>query len=80
MTQKDRLRELFQNRPGALIPLPDILIMGIAQYNARILELRREGMIIENESKVVNGHKHSWYRYLPQVIQKEMFNRKEGVV
>ena len=79
MTQKDRLRELFQNRPGEWIGLNEVLDMRISQYGSRILDLRREGMIIENESKVVNGHKHSWYRYLPQVIQKEMFNRKEQV-
>jgi len=80
MTQKDRLRELFQNRPGEWIGLNEVLDMRISQYNSRILDLRRERMIIDNEvKKVVNGQKFTAFRYRPQVIQKEMFNRKEQV-
>jgi hypothetical protein len=37
-----------------------------AQYNARILELRRAGFNIPKPRiETVNGQKHTWYRLLP---------------
>lgn len=72
MTQRERIRQLFLSRPGEWIPLPEILDMKIAQYGARCLELRREGMNIQNRWEMVNGQKHSWFRYLPQERQLEM--------
>ena len=65
--QRERLKDLFEYNRGRWIPLPQILAMGIAQYNARIFELRREGMQIENTSKTVDGAKHTWFRYNPEV-------------
>lgn len=44
------------------VPLPDILALGIAQYNARIHYLRRAGHDIENRTETVEGVRHSWFR------------------
>ena len=67
LTQREKLRALFDNREGQWIPLPDIQALGIAQHGARIVELRREyarlGFVIEN--RMEQGHdgiKRSWYR------------------
>ncbi|HEY6387280.1 MAG TPA: helix-turn-helix domain-containing protein [Candidatus Acidoferrum sp.] len=64
-TQRDRLLALLHSRENEWVPLPEILALGIAQFGARILELRRAGFDIANkierdESSVV----HSWYRLL----------------
>jgi hypothetical protein len=65
-TQKNRLRRYFLERPMVWIPLPEILKLGIAQYGARTLELRRAGMIIENKiMETINGQKHTAFRYVP---------------
>jgi len=64
-TQRQRVATLFQAHPHTWIPLPTILGMGVAQYGARILELRRAGMEIENKTRIVAGVKHSWFRYTP---------------
>lgn len=64
ITQRQRLKNLFESRPNEWIPLPDILRMNIAQYGARIKELRDEGMNIENTSRFVEGARHSWFRYV----------------
>jgi len=76
--QCKQLKNMFLSSPNTWIPLPRILLMGIAQYNARIFDLRKEGMQIENMTKRENGTKHSWYRFVPKVVitesQKEMFN------
>ena len=64
LTQRDELRELFKRKPNQWIPLPEIMGLGIAQYGARILELRREGMDIENKVMgTVNGQRHTAFRY-----------------
>lgn len=63
MKQRDRIKKLFENRPNQWIPLYEILQMGIAQYGARILELRKEGMMIENRWQIINGKRCSWFRY-----------------
>lgn len=59
-TQRDQLLALFL--PDREVPLPEILALGIAQYNARIFELRRLGFRIKNRTKEINGVKHSWFR------------------
>ena len=64
--QVNRLKYFFQSNPNRWIPLPDILRLGIAQYDSRILDLRRSGLVIENNIEVVNGEKHSFYRYIPK--------------
>lgn len=57
-SQRDELLALFESRANEWVPLPDILNLGIAQYNARIYELRRLGHRIE--SKQEGGR--SWFR------------------
>jgi hypothetical protein len=63
--QLREMRELFKNRPNEWIPLPELMKIG-AQYNARIHELRGEGLHIENKIQVIDDVKHSWYRYCPE--------------
>ena len=68
-TQKEKLGEFFKSRPKTWIPLPAILSLGIAQYNARIHELRIEdGMNIENRVVIVGGERHSSFMYIPNPI------------
>jgi hypothetical protein len=61
-TQRARILRLLIDAHGAWVPLPQILALGIAQYNARLWELRRLGFVIENKSESVDGARHSWYR------------------
>jgi hypothetical protein len=63
-TQRAELLRFFLNAKGGWIPLPEILALGIAQYGARILELRRLGFNIENRTEHVDGVRHSWFRLL----------------
>ena len=65
MSQRDRIRNLFLSRPNQDIPLTEILDMRISQYGSRVLELRREGMVIQNRTKHVDGVNHSWFKYIP---------------
>jgi hypothetical protein len=46
---------------GSWVPLPQILTLGIAQYNARVFELRRLGFRIANKRE----GKRSWFRLVP---------------
>jgi hypothetical protein len=61
-TQCFRLLRLLIDAHGAWVPLLEILDLGIAQYGARILELRRQGFVIENRCERVDGKRHSWFR------------------
>lgn len=71
--QRNNIKRLFQSRPKEWISLPEIMQYA-AQYNARILELRRSGMNIPAPKvEVINGVKHTWYMYIPQEKQVEMF-------
>jgi hypothetical protein len=60
---REKILELFEARPNQWIPLPTILRLGVAQYNSRILELRRAGYIIENKTEYAEGVKHSWFMF-----------------
>jgi len=61
-TQSAALLRLLIDAHGSWVPLPEILALGIAQYNARILELRRLGFVIENKTERINGARRSWFR------------------
>lgn len=61
-TQSAAVLRLLIDAHGSWVPLPQILALGIAQYNARILELRRLSFNIENRTERVNGARHSWFR------------------
>ncbi len=65
MTQRDTFRVYFQARPYQDIPVYDLAKLGL-QYNARIYELRGEGMKIElTKNVIVAGQRHTCYTYLP---------------
>ena len=61
-TQRDRLLDLLKAGRGAWIPLPEILALGIAQYSARICELRKLGYRVENRRERVDGVQHTYFR------------------
>ena len=62
--QIDELRLFFKERPNEWIPLNEIIRLGLAQYNARIFELRGEGMKIEQKSEMSSGRRYSYYKYV----------------
>lgn len=59
--QADKLLKLLQDHDGQWVPLPSILALGIAQYGARIGELRKAGHRIENYTEWREGVRHSWF-------------------
>ena len=59
---REKVRRLLERHRGAWVSLREILRLGVAQYNARILELRKEGLRIENKTEWLNGKKISWFR------------------
>jgi hypothetical protein len=60
--QSEKILTLLRCARGAWVPLPAILALGIAQYNARIFELRRRGFNIENRTETIDGIRHSYFR------------------
>ena len=60
--QQRRILDLLLESPNQWVRLPEILALGIAQYGARILELRREGFQIENRTAWVGSKRNSWFR------------------
>ena len=62
IAQKENIKTLFEFRPNQWIPLPEIMQYA-AQYNARIFELRRDGMDIINKKEKINGVWHAWYKW-----------------
>ena len=69
-TQRGEILALLVKARGEWVPLPDVLALGCAQYNARIFELRRVGFNIENRTETVDGERHSWFRLLPSTSGK----------
>ena len=66
MTQRAKLRKLFTDNPNRWVSLQQIIYLGIAMYPPRIKELRDiEKMTIINNTKIVDGVKHSSYIYIP---------------
>lgn len=66
-TQRARILRLLIDAHGAWVPLPEIMACA-AQYNARVLELRRLGFAIENKTECVNGARHSWFRLVSSPV------------
>jgi hypothetical protein len=60
-TQRGQILSVLVAARGDWVPLPKI-IERAAQYNARILELRRLGFRITNRTCEVDGERHSWFR------------------
>ncbi len=71
-TQKQELEKMFTSRPGQWITLPEILRLGIAQYNARILDLRRSGMNIQNRTYKIGGTRCSEYKYTSEQLAHQL--------
>lgn len=69
-TQANVLARLLRERraQGKALELPEILQTGIAQFTARIFELRSQGFVIENELDHINGQVRSryWLRFDPE--------------
>lgn len=65
-TQRDRVLNLLREANGEWVSLTRILELRIAQFGARILELRRAGHNIENRTEEVDGETHSWYRLVKE--------------
>lgn len=63
-TQQQRILKLLRNRRW--ISLKEILNLRIAQYNTRILELRKR-YVIENKTKQVGKVKYSWYKLIRKI-------------
>jgi hypothetical protein len=61
-TQRGRILALLIKAASGWVPLPEILALGIAQYNARVHELRALGFRIENRKERVNGLLHTYFR------------------
>jgi hypothetical protein len=68
-TQSAALLRLLIDAHGSWVPLPQILALGIAQYGARVFELRRLGFVIENKTERVKGARHSWFRLVNSPAQ-----------
>jgi hypothetical protein len=62
-TQRARILCLLIDARGGWVPLPAVMACA-AQYNARVLELRRLGFAIENKTERVNGVRRSWFRLI----------------
>jgi len=71
MTEKLHQREivlaLLQRKPW--VTLPEILDLRIANYRARISELRDMGYEIKQEDERVGGRRHSRYQLVRKVQQ-----------
>lgn len=76
-TQRDRILALLKEREGHWVPLYEITALA-AQYNTRVLELRRAGHIIENRTEHRDGVVHSWFRIVPPKGQRTMFDTTPG--
>ncbi len=71
-TQAAQIVELLRAHRGQWVALPNILGLGIAQYNARIHQARHEwGLKIENKTEVRDGIRHSWFRLVEQSRKPE---------
>ena len=83
--QRDKLLALLEAAPyqtqhplgpGCWVSLQEIIRLGIAQYGARIQELRHElapkGLRIVNDTlwNDLEQRKHSWYRLAPVTEKK----------
>ena len=65
--QQQAIFNVLRDRAGEWVPLPEILKLGIAQYGARLLELRRMGYAIENKTiEIINGQRHTAFRLVAQ--------------
>lgn len=73
--QQQKIYDLLRNHANEWVGLPAILALGVSQYGARVLELRRMGFDIQNKCLgVVNGSKHTAFRLVVNVGEQETFD------
>lgn len=77
--QRQMIKNLFESKPNEWVPCYEISRIAL-QYNARIKELRESGMSIENKFKMVDGIKHSWFRYVPSVFKVEEVGNNAQII
>jgi Helix-turn-helix domain len=63
-SQRDRLLAAFLRARDLELSLPEILDLGIAQYSARLHELRSLGFRITNTRERVDGMTHSRFKLI----------------
>ena len=71
-TQRQRILQLLREREGGWVPSPELAAIAL-QYNARVLELRRQGYNIENKAQHVNGQVHGAFRLVLPKEQGQLF-------
>jgi hypothetical protein len=73
ITQADLILSLLRaaRARGTPLSLPEILGLGVAQYSARLKELRDAGHVIQNRLKRIDGVTHSWYELVHDVEHDE---------
>ena len=78
--QRKEILDLLQSRKNEWVTLPEILKLGIAQYNARVYELRHEGYKIENKTiEVTKGERHTAFRLVvEEKPQRQAFESPSG--
>lgn len=73
--QEAEILKLLQSRPNEWVPVYEIAKIAL-QYNARILELRRQGYTILNKTlEIVDGQKHTAFM-LVQEKPRQAFEEK----
>ena len=79
--QQFRIFDLLNTNFGHRVGLPEILRLGVAQFGARILELRAKlrplGYDIINETERSNPITHSWYTLIAITGQGRLFPKPE---
>ena len=71
--QREEMLAFFKARPNQWIPVYEVARIAL-QYNARIKELRNLGYHIENKLiEVVNGKRHTAFRYVPHEEKQLIF-------
>lgn len=63
-SQEDQILEVLQRNFWERVALPEILRLGIAQYNARIWWLRKKWYKIENKISYKWKTRHTFFRIL----------------
>ena len=71
--QRQKLLKLLRENVNEWVPLPRVLALNIAQYSARIFELRGAGYEIKNRTEHRNGVVCSWFMLVVPKEQGKLF-------
>jgi len=74
-TQRARILGVLLQARGEWVPLPEILALRVAQYGARIHELRRLGFRIRNRTEHRDGQVFSYFRLEAGPAQLSLFGK-----